>query len=181
MRRSKNRPTPLLDIIGRTDTRRARSRGKGPYSGPLSFPQSCSHPSGNLRSNSSINLASSSATCSLQSEPTPNLFLFNQLNLLRTNFAININSLSVISLYLLFIINSFGCGTLRGGITLKYDEVASEGKAVILECEKRVVESKSQEKNSSDTSVTELNTTNKEHKNATKKTIPPQVEKAIQK
>lgn len=167
----------LLGIIGRTDSQpQPFEHKKRPPKGPQTYlsstlpPQSCSHPSGNLLSSSFMSLTSKSAD---NNRALPVIrSLTNQLTLLRTNFANKINSLSLISLYILIIINSFGCGTLRGGLTLKYDEVAREGETAILECKTHVVKSESQENK---------NTLQEEKNSETSKTISPAVKKALQK
>jgi len=159
----------LLDIIGRTDRQpqpfeHKKRAPKGPLNYlKLAFGHSCSHPSGNLLSSSSMSFLSKSTAIILNSPVMR--FLIYQLTLLRTNFANKINSLSLIFSYIFIIFNSFGCGALRGGITLKYDEVAREGEAVILECKPNVVKSESQEKID----------TLQEKKNETSKTKPPKI------
>lgn len=143
----------LLDIIGRTDRQaQALAQKKGPYRGPLSLrsargiltelSQSCR---GFLSAYSISN--SLKMPLAVYANLASGLFLRYHSYLWATSLPKKINCSSVKSLYILVIMTSFGCAGLKGGVTLKYNEVASEGEAVILECKSREVKLNSQEVN----------------------------------
>lgn len=149
--RGVNTTNLLLDIIGRTDSpAQLLAQKKGPYRGPLSLrsargiltelSQSCR---GFLSAYSISN--SLKMPLAVSANLASGLLLRYHSHLWATNLPKKINCSSVKSLYILVIMTSFGCAGLKGGVTLKYNEVAGEAEGVILECKSREVNSNSQE------------------------------------